>query len=150
MTFKVKTGIKVNSVDVINSAGYWIGSTITNNKTSANTANGALTIVARDSGGSFNAGVITATSFSGDGSALTSLNASNVSSGTLSNARTTAASANGASTIVARDASGNFVANQITATLATASQPFITSVGTLTGLTVSGNILPNSNVTYDI
>jgi hypothetical protein len=42
------------------------------------------------------------------GENLTGLNASNVSSGTLSNARTTASSSNSASTIVARDASGNF------------------------------------------
>ena len=48
------------------------------------------------------------------GENLTGLNASNVSSGTLSNARTTASSSNGASTIVARDASGNFAGNQIT------------------------------------
>jgi hypothetical protein len=51
------------------------------------------------------------------GANITSLNATAVSSGTLSNDRTTAASANGASTIVARDASGNFTAN--TATLTT-------------------------------
>jgi hypothetical protein len=48
------------------------------------------------------------------GENLTGLNATNVSSGTLSNARTTASSSNSASTIVARDASGNFVGNQIT------------------------------------
>lgn len=56
-------------------------------------------------------------SSTGDGSALTNLNASNISTGTLANARTTAASANGASTIVARDASGNFSANTVTANL---------------------------------
>lgn len=49
------------------------------------------------------------------GANITSLNASNISSGTLANARTTASDANGASTIVARDASGNFSANVITA-----------------------------------
>ena len=43
-------------------------------------------------------------------------NASNITSGTLLNTRTTAASANGASTIVARDAAGNFTGNVITAT----------------------------------
>ena len=48
------------------------------------------------------------------GENLTGLNATNVSSGTLSNARTTASSSNSASTIVARDASGNFAGNQIT------------------------------------
>jgi hypothetical protein len=49
------------------------------------------------------------------GESLTGLNASNVSSGTLSNARTTASSSNSASTIVARDATGNFAANIVTA-----------------------------------
>jgi trimeric autotransporter adhesin len=49
------------------------------------------------------------------GENLTGLNASNVSSGTLSNARTNASSSNSASTIVARDASGNFAANIVTA-----------------------------------
>jgi len=42
------------------------------------------------------------------------LNASNISSGTLANARTTAVSTNTASAIVARDASGNFAAGTIT------------------------------------
>jgi len=113
----------------------------------ATNANGASTIVARDASGNFSAGTITATTFSGSGASLTSLNAteltsgtvpdarfpatlpavsgvnltslnaSNIASGTLANARTTAASANGASTIVARDASGNFSAGTITAAL---------------------------------
>lgn len=51
------------------------------------------------------------------GANITSLNASNISTGTIANARTTADSANGASTIVARDASGNFSAATITANL---------------------------------
>jgi hypothetical protein len=50
------------------------------------------------------------------GANITALNASAVSSGTLDNARTTAASANGASTIVARDASGNFTGANVSAT----------------------------------
>lgn len=45
-------------------------------------------------------------------------NASNLSTGTLSNARTTATEANTANTIVARDPAGNFSAGTITATLA--------------------------------
>jgi hypothetical protein len=49
------------------------------------------------------------------GANITSLNASNVSSGTLANARTTASSSNGASTIVSRGASGEFAAGVITA-----------------------------------
>jgi hypothetical protein len=95
--------------------------TVANARTTAASANGASTIVARDASGNFTANVITATTFSGavsgDGSALTNLNASAVTTGTLANARTSASSTNGASTIVARDASGNFTTNTITATL---------------------------------
>jgi hypothetical protein len=43
------------------------------------------------------------------------------------------------------------VANALVAgTVYTNAQPNITSVGTLTGLTVSGNILPSANVTYNL
>lgn len=66
--------------------------------------------------------------FIGVGSGLTTLNASNVSSGTLDNARTTAASANGASTIVVRDANGSFSANAITATTFTGSGASLSSI----------------------
>ena len=65
------------------------------------------------------------------GENLTGLNASNVSSGTLSNARTNASSSNSASTIVARDASGNFSAGTITAAL----------TGTASGNLISGGAL---------
>jgi hypothetical protein len=61
----------------------------------------------------FIAGVIT-----GDGSGLTNLSASNVSSGTVANSRTTGTNNNTASTLVLRDASGNFSAGTITASLA--------------------------------
>jgi hypothetical protein len=77
------------------------------------------------------------------GENLTGLNATNVSSGTLSNARTTASSSNSASTIVARDASGNFASNQITGVNVNASAAVnsvnvsasseITSVGFMRG-----------------
>ena len=59
-------------------------------------------------------GVIT-----GNGSGISAINASNVSSGTIANARTTANSANGASTIVLRDADGSFAGNAVTATSVT-------------------------------
>jgi hypothetical protein len=68
----------------------------------------------------------------------------------------TATSANTVNAIVARDASGNFSAGTITATLSgaatsattagtvtTAAQPNITSVGTLSGLTVTATITGN-------
>jgi hypothetical protein len=89
--------------------------TISNARTTGNTANSASTIVLRDASGNFGSNVISASSFSGDGTAITAINASNISSGTVANARTTAASANGASTIVSRDSSGSFNAGDITA-----------------------------------
>jgi hypothetical protein len=47
------------------------------------------------------------------------INASSINTGTLANARTTANSANGASTIVVRDADGSFAGNAVTATSVT-------------------------------
>lgn len=90
--------------------------TLDNARTTGNTANSANTIVLRDATGNFGANTISG-AFSGDGSAINAINASNISSGTIDNSRTTAASANGASTIVQRDAGGNFAANTITANI---------------------------------
>ncbi len=57
------------------------------------------------------------------GANITNLNANNISSGTLDNARTSASSSNGANTIVLRGASGQFSAGTITGTLSgTATQ----------------------------
>jgi hypothetical protein len=96
----------------------------------------------RGTSGEFAAGAITGVSFTGNGAAISAVNASNVSTGTIANARTTAASANGASTIVARDASGNFTANvgtftTVAGTLSTAAQTNITSVGSLGSTQIS-------------
>jgi hypothetical protein len=109
----------------INASSISVG-TLANGRTTAASANGASTIVARDSDGSFSANVVTAgtgsfTVVSGNGIALTAINASNIASGTIANARTTADTANGASTIVLRDASGAF------------------SAGAITGSSISGN-----------
>ncbi len=69
----------------------------------------------------------------------TGLNASNITVGTLDNARTTASSSNGASTIVARDASGNFASNVITHGAGSNSAPSLTFAGdTNTGIYSSG------------
>ncbi len=51
---------------------------------------------------------------------------------------------------VANVANGHFAATLLGGTLTTAAQPNITSVGTLTSLTVSGNITPTANITYDL
>jgi hypothetical protein len=61
-------------------------------------------------------GNVSAANFIGAGATITSINASNISSGTIANARTTAASANGASTIVLRDTNGSFAGNAVSAT----------------------------------
>ena len=63
------------------------------------------------------------------GANITSLNASNISSGSLDNARTTASSSNGASTIVARDSSGNFAAATVNVTTLNSSGFVIDSIG---------------------
>ena len=118
-TFNGTTGSFTNvsgngvALTAINASNISSG-TIANARTTASDANSASTIVARDANGSFGANIITAT-FSGNGSTLSAINASNISSGTIANARTTAASANGASTIVQRDSGGNFSANTVTA-----------------------------------
>jgi hypothetical protein len=74
------------------------------------------------------AGNVSATNFIGSGLTLTAINASNISAGTIANARTTAATANGASTIVLRDSNGSFAGN----------------VGTFT--TISGDASAVSNI----
>jgi hypothetical protein len=132
-----------------------LGTALPNSATTASASNGASTIVARDSSGNFTANTATLTTVTGAGSGLTALNASSISSGTLANARTTAASANGASTIVARDASGNFAAGTITATLTGTASVLVTGnsyqvgsfgVGTAASGT-TGEIRATNNIT---
>jgi len=119
-TFNGTTGAFTNvsgngvALTAINASNITSG-TIDNARTTGNTANSASTIVLRDANGAFGAGNVTAANFIGAGTTLTSINASNISSGTIANARTTAASANGAATIVLRDSSGSFEAGIITA-----------------------------------
>ena len=120
-TFNGTTGNFTNitgngvALTAINASNVTSG-TLNNARTTANTSNSASTIVVRDANGAFEGGNVTAANFIGAGTTLTSINASNISSGTVANARTTAASANGASTIVSRDSSGSFDAGAITAT----------------------------------
>ena len=103
-----------SNVSAINGSNVTTG-TIANARTTASSSNGASTIVLRDAGGAFAAGAITGTSFTGNGSAITAINASAITTGTLDNARTSASSANGANTIVSRDASGDFSTDGVTA-----------------------------------
>jgi trimeric autotransporter adhesin len=101
------------SISAINASNISSG-TIANARTTASSSNGASTIVQRDSGGSFDANLVNAVSLSGNAATVTGINASNIASGTIANARTTASSSNGASTIVLRGASGEFAAGAIT------------------------------------
>jgi hypothetical protein len=126
------------AISAINASNLTSG-TVDNARTTAATANGASTIVLRGASGEFAAGAITGSFIIGDGSNVSAINGSNVTTGTVANARTTAASANGASTIVARDSDGSFTANvgtftTVAGTLSTAAQTNITSTGNLTNL----------------
>jgi hypothetical protein len=117
------SGSTINSINASNiSSG-----TIDNSRTTAASANGASTIVLRDAGGNFAANTITA-NIAGDISGGTNINASNITSGTINNARTTAASSNGASTIVLRDVNGSFDANVVNATNLSGGGTLITSM----------------------
>lgn len=89
--------------------------------------------VRTDSGLTYNpsTGLITATQFSGSGATLTN----------IPNSATTASASNGASTIVARDASGSFTTNGITATSVSAP--------TLTGVASVATVANTSTLTAD-
>jgi len=118
--------------------------TLDNARTTGNTANSASTIVLRDASGSFGANVISASLFSGDGSGINAINASNISSGTIANARTTAASANGASTIVLRDSSGSFEANTVNASSLVGNGVAITAIN---ASNISSGTIANARTT---
>ena len=74
-------------------------------------------------------GTLSATNLSGNGATITAINASNISSGTIANNRTTAASTNGASTIVLRDTNGSFAGNVVTGGSFSTANFTITEVG---------------------
>jgi hypothetical protein len=133
------TGLATSATTDTTNADNITSGTLANARTTATASNGANTIVARDVNGSFAANLGAFVSVTGDGSGLTSLNGTAISSGTVANARTTAASANGASTIVARDASGNFSANVITA-----NGSLLTA---LNATAITSGTIPNANTT---
>ena len=63
-----------------------------------------------------------------------------------------AGSANLGNLVVANyfQGNGSLLTGVSAATVTSSAQPNITSVGTLAGLTVSGSIVPDANVTYDL
>jgi hypothetical protein len=136
-----------SNLSAINATSITTG-TLTNARTTAASANGASTIVARDANGSFAANVGTFTTISGDGSGLTAINASNISSGTVANARTTAVSTNTANAIVLRDANGSFAANVGTFTTITGNHTSGSwtgsAIGAQYGGTGSANLTANN------
>ena len=91
-------------------------------------------------------GVVTATSFVGDGSGLTGL------SGGIAGISTTGTSVfnniNSSGVVTATTFVGNLTGNP-TGTIQTAAQPNITSLGTLSSLNVSGNVSIGGTLTYE-
>ena len=101
-------------------------------------------------------GNVSATNISGAGAAISAINASNISSGTISNARTTATNVNTPSTIVARDALGNFnggiitgdflvgdgsnISNINATSISSGTVPTARVSGSYTGITGVGNV----------
>jgi hypothetical protein len=139
------------------------GLTLTGSQFSVNVAQPTITSVGTltglDSSGTVTAPAFTANTgvFTGNGSALTALNASNVSSGTLAQARlansnvvlgnttlalgTTTTTVTGLTSVTSTTFVGALTGAATTAgSVTTAAQGNITSVGTLTGLGVNGNI----------
>ncbi len=143
--FLSQTGDGVNSAapvwDTIPSSSITgLGTMSTQNANAVTITGGSLDNVVIG-GATANAATFTtanATTFNGSGSGLTSLNGSNVSSGTIANARTTAATANGASTIVLRDAAGNFAANTITANLSGTASSATSATSATTATNIAG------------
>jgi hypothetical protein len=111
--------VTANAQPNITSVGILSGLTVTANTTSGNFLTGGLISAA---------GGITGASFTGNGRALTSLNAANIDTGTLPSARLS-----GTYTITVSGAATT------AGTVTTAAQPNITSVGTLTAATITGN-----------
>jgi hypothetical protein len=66
------------------------------------------------------------------------INASSINTGTLANARTTANSANGASTLVVRDSNGSFAANVVTVTSLSTANFTIQQFGTVLAIQYNG------------
>jgi hypothetical protein len=139
------TGIRIQSVS--NTATIFLNATNTNVSAALNVA-GTITAPAFTA----NTGV-----FTGNGSGLSALNASNISTGTLAQARlanasvtlgstaltlgSTVTTVDGLSSVTSTTFVGSLSGAATTAgTVTTAAQPNITSVGTLTSLGVSGNI----------
>jgi hypothetical protein len=86
---------------------------------------------------------------------FTTVTATTVNAGTIGNASAafSGASATLTGTLIATTVNAGTIGNSgatLTGTLSTAAQTNVTSVGTLTGLTVSGAIVPSANLTINV
>jgi len=124
------------------------------------TSTGTLTSL--DVSGTITAANITANTgvFTGNGSGLNSITGANVT-GNVGNALNAYAVAGAnvtgnvgnalnAYAVAGANVSGQVANALVAGTVYTNAQPNITSVGTLTGLTVGGDILPSANITYNL
>jgi hypothetical protein len=109
------------------------GASAANAATSANTAS---TIVKRDASGNFSAGAITAASFSGNGANVTALNASQLTSGAVSDARLS-------TNVALRNGTNTFTGSNTFAGVVMATNVNNVLHGTLTG-NVVGNVTGNA------
>ena len=119
-------------------------------------ATGNITATANVTGGNLiTAGIVTATGNVSGGNLTTSGNVSggnviataNVIGGNLVTTGVVSATGNAN---VGNIGATAVVASTLTGTLTTNAQPNITSVGSLNGLSVSGNIVPTANISYDL
>jgi hypothetical protein len=152
-----------NSNVILGNTTLTLGTTVTSvaglNAVSATT----LSVSGNANAGNIGAAAGVFTSVSGNGIALTALNASNIASGTLAQSRLanstltlgnttltlggTTTTVTGLSSVTSTTFVGALTGDATTAgTVTTAAQPNITSVGTLTSLAVSGNVTA-ANVT---
>jgi hypothetical protein len=94
----------------------------------------------------------TANAFSGSGAGLTALNASNISSGTIANARTTGAFTPTPNTLVLRDGSGGFSVNSLSASSISGDGQALLNLNAsnLASGTVSAARLPSTVARTDI
>jgi hypothetical protein len=145
-------------------SAFTASASIPNSDTTATSANTANTIVARDSSGNFSAGTITANlsgnattatsatsattatqvanslTFATSGTGLSGSGSFNGSSAQTFTVTSNATSANTASTIVARDASGNFSAGTITASLSGNASTATSATSATTATNIAGGV----------
>ena len=125
------------------------GSTATTWAVDATATSAVSNIVARDASANFSGNTITAALFSGSGASLTSLNGTNISSGTVADARIASTLVRTSTTLTAGEGisgGGDLSANRqfdVDATVVrTANTQTITGVTTMSNLRLSGAALP--------